>query len=42
MLFRTRKLDAEIERTQEDSKKNGEPTPDREGVFPLNPMKVSQ
>jgi hypothetical protein len=38
-LFRTKKLDVEVERTQEDSQKSGAPTPDREEVFPLNPMK---
>jgi hypothetical protein len=41
-LFRTRNLDVEVERTQEDSQKSGAPTPDREEVFPLNPMKESQ
>jgi hypothetical protein len=35
-------LDVEVERTQEDSKKNRAPTPDREEVFPLNPTKESQ
>jgi hypothetical protein len=38
-LFRTRNLDVEVERTQEDSHKSGSPTPNREEVFPLNPMK---
>jgi hypothetical protein len=41
-LFRTRNLDVEVERTQEDSHKSGVPTPDREEVFPLNPMKESR
>jgi hypothetical protein len=41
-LFRTRNLDVEVERTQEDSQKSGAPTPDREEVLPLNPMKESQ
>jgi hypothetical protein len=41
-IFRTRNLDVEVERTQEDSQKTDEPTPDREEAFPLNPRKVSQ
>jgi hypothetical protein len=41
-LFRTRNLDVEVERTQEDSQKTEAPTPDREEVFPLNPRKESQ
>ena len=41
-LFRTRNLDVEVERTQEDSQKSGAPAPNREEVFPLNPMKESQ
>ena len=41
-LFRTRNLDVEVERTQEDSQKSRAPTRDREEVFPLNPMKESQ
>jgi hypothetical protein len=41
-LFKTRNLDVEVERTQEDSQKNGAPTPDREEVLPLNPTKESQ
>ena len=28
-LFRTRNLDVEVERTQEDSQKSGAPTPDK-------------
>jgi hypothetical protein len=38
-IFRTRNLDVEVERTQEDSQKNGAPNPDREEVFPLSPIK---
>jgi hypothetical protein len=38
-LLRTRNLDVEVERTQEDSQKSRAPTPDREEVFPLNPTK---
>jgi hypothetical protein len=38
-LFRTRNLDVEVERTQEDSQA---PTPAREEVLPMNPMKESQ
>jgi hypothetical protein len=38
-LFKTKNLDVEVERTQEDSQKNEAPTLDREEVFPLNPMK---
>jgi hypothetical protein len=41
-IFRTRNLDVEVEITQEDSHNSGAPTPDREEVFPLNPMKESQ
>jgi hypothetical protein len=41
-LFRTRNLDVELERTQEDSQKTEAPTPDREEVLPLNPRKESQ
>jgi hypothetical protein len=41
-LLRTRNLDVEVERTQEDSQKSRAPTPDREEVLPLNPMKESQ
>jgi hypothetical protein len=41
-LFRTRNLDVKVETTQEDSQKNGAPTPDQEEVFPLNLMKESQ
>jgi hypothetical protein len=38
-LFRTKNLDVEVERTQEDSQNSEAPTPDREEVFPLNPTK---
>jgi hypothetical protein len=38
-LLSTRNLDFEVERTQEDSQKSGAPTPDRDEVFPLIPMK---
>jgi hypothetical protein len=41
-LFRTRNLDVEVERTQEDSQKTEAPTPDREEVLPLNPSKDHQ
>ena len=41
-LFRTRNLDVKVERTQEDSKKSGAPTSNKEEVFPFNPMKESQ
>jgi hypothetical protein len=41
-LFRTKNLDVEVERTQEDSQKSGAPTLDREEVLSLNPMKESQ
>jgi hypothetical protein len=41
-LFKTRNLDVEVERTQEDSQNNEAPTPDIEELFPLNPMKESQ
>ena len=41
-LFKTRNLDVEVERTQEDSQKTKEPTLDREEVLPLKPMKQSQ
>jgi hypothetical protein len=37
-LLRTKILDVEVERTQEDSQKSGAPTLDREEVFPLKPM----
>jgi hypothetical protein len=39
-LFRARNM--EVERTQEDSQKSESPTPYREEVFPLNPMKEFQ
>jgi hypothetical protein len=35
-------LDIETGRTQEESQKTEEPTPDREEVFPLNLRKESQ
>jgi hypothetical protein len=35
-------LDVEVERTQEDSQKSGTSTPEKEEVFPLNPMKEYQ
>jgi hypothetical protein len=38
-LFKTRNLDVEVERTQEDSQKTEAPTPDRKEVLTLNPMK---
>jgi hypothetical protein len=43
-LLRTRDLDVEVERTQEDLKhlfiqESREPTPEREEVLPSNPMK---
>ena len=41
-LFRTKNLDVEVERMQEDSQKTEAPTPDREEVFPLNPRKEYQ
>jgi hypothetical protein len=41
-IFKTRNLDVEVGRTQEDSQKTEAPTPDREEVFPLNPRKESQ
>jgi hypothetical protein len=46
-LLRTRDLDVEVERTQEDLKhlsvqESRAPTPDREEVFPLNPSKDHQ
>ena len=41
-LFRTRNLDAEVERTQADSQTSRASTPEREKVLPLNPMKESQ
>jgi hypothetical protein len=41
-LFKTRNLDVEVGRTQEDSQKTEAPTPDREEVLPLNPRKESQ
>ena len=41
-LFKTKNLDVEVEQTQEDSQKNGEPTLDREEVLALNPTKDHQ
>jgi hypothetical protein len=41
-LLRTRNLDHEVERTQEDSQTSRAPTPDREAVLLSNPMKESQ
>jgi hypothetical protein len=46
-LLRTKNLDVEVERTQEDLKhlsvqESREPTPDREEVLALNPMKYHQ
>jgi hypothetical protein len=41
-LFKTRNLDVEVERTQEDSMKSGAPTLDREEILLSNPMKESQ
>jgi hypothetical protein len=46
-LLRTRNLDVEVERTQEDLKhlsvqESRAPTPDTEEVFPLNPRKYHQ
>jgi hypothetical protein len=41
-LFRTKTLDVEVERTQEDSQKNRAPTPYIEEVLPLNPKKEYQ
>jgi hypothetical protein len=35
-------MDVEVERTQEDSSKNGSPTLDREEILLSNPMKESQ
>jgi hypothetical protein len=41
-LLRTRNLDHEVERTQEDSQTSKAPTPDREVVLLFNPMKEYQ
>jgi hypothetical protein len=41
-LLRTRDLDVEVARTQEDSQKIEIPTPDREELLPLNLRKESQ
>jgi hypothetical protein len=41
-LLRTRNLDHEIERTQEDSQMIIAPTPNKEAVLLSNPMKESQ
>jgi hypothetical protein len=41
-LLRTRNLDHEVERTQEDSQTSRAPTPDREAILLSNPMKESQ
>jgi hypothetical protein len=41
-LLRTRNLDHEVERTQEDSQMNREPTPNRKTILLYNPMKESQ
>jgi hypothetical protein len=41
-LFRTRNLDVEVERTQEDSQKSEAPTLDNKGLLLSNPMKESQ
>jgi hypothetical protein len=41
-LFKSRNLDVEVERTQEDSPKSGAPTPDREEVLLSNPTKDHQ
>jgi hypothetical protein len=41
-IFKTRDLDVEIARTQEDSQKTEAPTLDKEEVLPLNPRKESQ
>jgi hypothetical protein len=43
-LLRTKDMDVEVERTQEDwrhlsMQESREPTPEREEVLPLNPMK---
>jgi hypothetical protein len=38
-LLRTRNLDHEVERTQEDSTTSRAPTPDKEAVLLSNPMK---
>jgi hypothetical protein len=40
--LRTIYPDVKVERTQEDSQKSREPTPYREEVLPLNPMRESQ
>jgi hypothetical protein len=41
-LLRTRNLDVEVKRTQEDSQKTEVPTPEREDVLLSDPMKESQ
>jgi hypothetical protein len=41
-LHRTRNLDVNVERTQEDSQMSRTPTLDREEVLSSNPMKESQ
>jgi hypothetical protein len=41
-LLRTRNLDVEVERTQEDSQMSRTPAPDRENVLLSDPMKESQ
>jgi hypothetical protein len=41
-LFKTRDLNVDIGRTQEDSQKTKAPTPDREEALPLNPRKESK
>jgi hypothetical protein len=41
-LFKTRDLDVEVARTQEDSQNTEVPTPDKEEVLPLNLRKESQ
>jgi hypothetical protein len=41
-LLRTRNLDVEVKRTQEDSQKTKVPTPSREDVLILDPMKEYQ
>jgi hypothetical protein len=41
-LFETRKLDVEVTRIPEDSKKIAIPIPDTDGVLPLIPRKISQ
>jgi hypothetical protein len=38
-MFRTRNLDVEVKRTQEDSQMNGTSTPDKKEVLLSNPMK---